>query len=169
MTKVLKFDGKCLKEGSETLCHVDGNNIKVGAPGGKGQHRLAVHPILLSQKLKLARNWRSLRCGKYIKRWISSSIFWKCFDTVLMNFDPCLQTYFFMISRNVLSIASQVSKSAFRGPSGRCFLIVNTLPFWAVNVQESCKYVTEGGSEGGSGPKRGSEGLLANIVSVSWI
>ena len=33
----LKFDGKCLKEGKETLCHVDGNNIKSGAPGGKGQ------------------------------------------------------------------------------------------------------------------------------------
>ena len=33
----LKFDGKCLIQGKETLCHVDGNNIKVGAPGGKGQ------------------------------------------------------------------------------------------------------------------------------------
>ena len=32
-----KFDGKCLIEGKEILCHVDGNNIKVGAPGGKGQ------------------------------------------------------------------------------------------------------------------------------------
>ena len=33
----LKFDSKCLIEGKETLCHVDGNNIKIGAPGGKGQ------------------------------------------------------------------------------------------------------------------------------------
>ena len=30
MTKVLKFDGKCLIEGSKTLCHIDGQNIKVG-------------------------------------------------------------------------------------------------------------------------------------------
>ena len=34
--KKLKFDGKCLIEGEETLCHVNGNNIKIGAPGGKG-------------------------------------------------------------------------------------------------------------------------------------
>jgi hypothetical protein len=30
MTKVLKFDGKYLIEDSKTLCHVDGQNIKVG-------------------------------------------------------------------------------------------------------------------------------------------
>ena len=34
--KKLNFDGKCLIEGEETLCHVNGNNIKIGAPGGKG-------------------------------------------------------------------------------------------------------------------------------------
>ena len=27
--KKLKFDGKCLIEGEETLCHVNGNNIKI--------------------------------------------------------------------------------------------------------------------------------------------
>ena len=30
MKKVLKFDGKYLIEDSKTLCHVDGQNIKVG-------------------------------------------------------------------------------------------------------------------------------------------
>ena len=37
MTKVLKFDGKSLKEGSETLCHVDGKYIKLGASDSKSQ------------------------------------------------------------------------------------------------------------------------------------
>ena len=37
MKKVLKFDGKSLKEGSETLCHVDGKYIKIGASDSKTQ------------------------------------------------------------------------------------------------------------------------------------
>jgi len=37
MKKVLKFDGKSLKEGSETLCHVDRKYIKIGASDSKTQ------------------------------------------------------------------------------------------------------------------------------------
>tara|TARA_B100000768_G_C10972170_1_gene246165 strand:- start:63 stop:392 length:330 start_codon:yes stop_codon:yes gene_type:complete len=32
-----KFDGKSLKEGSKTICHVDGKYIKVGASDSKTQ------------------------------------------------------------------------------------------------------------------------------------
>ena len=32
-----KFDGKSLKEGSKTLCHVDGKYIKIGASDSKTQ------------------------------------------------------------------------------------------------------------------------------------
>ena len=30
MTKVLKFDGKCLSEGNSIMCHVDGKYIRSG-------------------------------------------------------------------------------------------------------------------------------------------
>ena len=41
----------------------------------KRQYKLAVHQ---SQNLKLRWCWRSLRCGKHNKSWISPSCFWKC-------------------------------------------------------------------------------------------
>ena len=54
------------------------NPLHISNLNVKGHFRLAVQSLHLSQKLKVARYWRSLRCGKWIKKWISYSSFWKC-------------------------------------------------------------------------------------------
>ena len=64
------------KEQLDLQNNVSGKNIKITLTLIlKGLHRLAMHIVQPSQKLKSPNCCRSPRCGKYIKIWISSSSF----------------------------------------------------------------------------------------------